>query len=66
MTVTIMKKKKKKIKNSSENIPGGNFPGGSLMGGNFPGWNFSDTGKTGKTTALFWTLDISIVTSSLL
>ena len=66
MTVTIMKKKPKKFKNSGGNIPGGNFPGGNLMGGNFPGWNFPDTGKTDKTTALFWTLDISIVTSNLL
>ena len=50
MTVTIMKKTKKKIrvgmfKNMGGNIPGGNFlggnfPGGSLMGGNFPGGDF--------------------------
>ena len=44
ITVTIMKKKTKKIKtrvgifkNMGGNIPGGNFLGGNFPGGNFPG-----------------------------
>ena len=53
MTVTIMKKKKKKnlktrvgiFKIMGGNIPDGNFPRGSLMGGNFPGGSFPDTGR---------------------
>ena len=48
MTVTLMKKKNKKIKtrvgifkNMGGNIPGGNFPRGEFDGWEFSGWEFS-------------------------
>ena len=43
MTVTIMKKKKLKLKTwvgIFKNM-GGNIPGGNFQGGSFDGWEFS-------------------------